>query len=490
MRLGLLEQRDSMESRDVIVVGSGPAALRAAIACADGGVVPLIIDEFGVSSASGSTPVAGIAASIDEVDPSSHIDDTITAAGEDCSEKATTRICKEAVSTLAELERWGLVLRRREGGLPHASTIPGHTTARVTGCGESTVREVTKVLEEQAIKRGIQRNTDNLPISLVSDNNQVRGLIVLNIITGEILPIQAKAVILATEGYQGLWSSSSEGPGTGNHLAISVGIAPSGMERVPKHPLSTGDFGIHIPLDVLGGGGRIRRENGEDVGPEEVLDGEPCILDLRAIDSETSIWFRQTASRIKERIGIDITRDVVPISPRVAYTTGGTPCDEFGRAIFSGFTQEGLPSQLWFTGLYAAGRSSHSGMHGERPLAGNLLLEDLVSGKAAGEHASDWVLGEQFGGSEVIENSVREASNRITSLKEDGGIPVGQFASKLSSAISLIPTSKDAALAEIRQIKETRISLTDHSSVMNTEMLEALRLEGLASVAEAMIASE
>ena len=111
------------------------------------------------------------------------------------------------------------------------------------------------------------------------------------------------------------------------------------------------------------------------------MEGEPCVLDLRAMDAETSIWFRQTYSRIKDRIGIDITRDVVPLSPRVTYTTGGTPCDEFGRAIFSGFTKEGLPSQLWFTGLYAAGRSSHSGMHGERPLAGNLLLEDLVSGK-------------------------------------------------------------------------------------------------------------
>ena len=88
--------------------------------------------------------------------------------------------------------------------------MPGHTTARVTGCGDSTVREVTKLLEEQIIKRGIQRNADNLPISLVSDNNQVRGLIVLNIVTGEILPIQAKAVILATDGYQGLWSSPSE----------------------------------------------------------------------------------------------------------------------------------------------------------------------------------------------------------------------------------------------------------------------------------------
>ena len=68
-------------------------------------------------------------------------------------------------------------------------------------------------------------------------------------------------------------------------------------------------------------------------------------------------------------------------------------------------------------------------------------------------------------------------------------MPVGQYASKLSSAISSLSNSKEAALTEIRQIKENRITLTDHSSVMNSEMLEALRLEGLAVVAEAMIAS-
>ena len=93
---------------------------------------------------------------------------------------------------------------------------------------------------------------------------------------------------------------------------------------------------------------------------------------------------------------------------------------------------------------------------------------------------------EQFGGSEIIENSVTEANNRIITLKEDGGMPVGQYASKLSSAISSLNNSKDAALTEIRQIKENRITLTDHSSVMNSEMLEALRLEGLAVVAEAI----
>ena len=477
-----------MESREVVIIGSGPAALRAAIACADGGTVPLMIDEFGIGSASGSHPVAGLAASIDEIDSKSHGEDTIAFGGERCDEEVVFRTCKQGVETLAELERWGLTLRRREGGLPHASAAPGHKTPRLTGCGDSTVREVTRVLEEQAIKRGIQRNADSIPLCIVSDNSQVRGIVTLDVPSGRLDAIQSKAVILATEGHQGLWSKPSDGSGTGSALAISAGIDLKGMAITPKHPLTIRDCGIHIPLDVLGSGGRIRRENGDDVGPEEALEGEPCVLDLRQMDADAKGWFSQTSMRIMDRLGIDISKDVVPLSPGVAYTIGGAPSDAQGRVIFQGHTTEGLPAELWHTGLYAAGRSAYTGMHGTNALPGNLLLDDLVSGKAAGEHASQWVTEIKFGGNTQIENSVKEQSDRISSIKDGNGITVAKFHSKLASAISS-GSSNEASLAEIREIKDTGVSLTDASSVMNTEMVEALRLVGLASVAEAILSS-
>ena len=85
-----------MES-GVVIIGSGPAALRAAIACADGGTVPLMIDEFGIGSASGSHPVAGLAASIDEMDSKSHEEDTLALGGETCDEEVVSRTCKQGV---------------------------------------------------------------------------------------------------------------------------------------------------------------------------------------------------------------------------------------------------------------------------------------------------------------------------------------------------------------------------------------------------------
>ena len=477
-----------MESREVVIIGSGPAALRAAIACADGGTVPLMIDEFGVGSASGSHPVAGLAASIDEIDSKSHEEDTLAFGGDTCDKKVVSRTCNQGVKTLAELERWGLALRRREGGLPHASAAPGHKTPRLTGCGDSTFQELTRVLEEQAIKRGIQRNADSIPLCIVSDNSQVRGVVTLDVPSGKIDAIQTKALILATEGHQGLWSKPSDGSGTGSALAISAGIDLKGMEITPRHPLTIRDCGIHIPLDVLGSGGRIRRENGDDVGPEEALEGEACVLDLRQMDADAKVWFSQTSMRIFGRLGIDISKEVIPLSPGVAYTTGGAPSDGQGRVVFQGYTTEGLPAELWHTGLYAAGRSAYTGMHGSNALPGNLLLDDLVSGKAAGDHASEWAKEIKFGGNAQIEEAVKQQSDRISSIMGGDGMTVAKFHSKLASAISS-GSSIEKSLDEVREIKDTGISLTDTSSVMNTEMVEALRLVGLASVAEAILTS-
>ena len=475
------------------MVGAGPAALRAAIACADSGTSPLLIDASGVGSASGAHSIAGIAASIDELDSSAHREDTISAGGESTDKISAARVCGEGVATLAELERWGLVLRTREGGLPHAYSAPGHSVDRMTGCGDSTTREVTRILEEQAIKRGIQRWADTLPIRLAVDNQQVRGIITMSTLTGEIVPIQAKSVILATEGHQGLWATPNEGAGTGASLALRAGISLRGMESTPLHPLSVRNCDIHIPIDVLGSGARIRRESGEDVGPEEVLEGEPCVLDMRAMEPDSATWFSQIASDVSERLGIDVSREVIPITAGVAFTTGGIPCDEFGRVTFDGSTGEGQPSRLWLTGLYAAGRSGHFGTHGEGPLPGNILLEDLVTGKAAGVHASGWSAEAQFGGPSAIDEALRESSEQIESMRNGGGLTVGQFATRLSNAmassISSEQTSSQSAISSITEILDEGIRITDDSVVMNTEMVTAIRLDGLANVANSIFGS-
>ena len=471
-----------MESWPVIVLGRGPAALRAAISAADAGSRPIIIDAGSIGSGSGTAPLSGLAASVSETSPSSHIDDTISAGGENTDREAAARICDQAVAILAELERWGLVLRRDDSELPHLSEVEGHSVPRLAGCGDSTMREVTRILEEQTIKRGITRRADLLPISLVMDNNQTRGVVVLEIESGEVIGIQAKAVILATDGYQGLWSNPANGAGTGVAISAGSGISLRGMENAPMHALTVSGTDLSIPMGVLGSGGRVRMETGEDTDSEAVLSGENCVLDLRAMEKESSEWFSQTASRVRDRTGFDISSQVLPLSPSVSATIGGVPVDENGRAVF----KEG---KMWYTGLYAAGRSCHTGMHGSRPLPGNVLLEDLVTGKAAGSHAATWASESPFGGADEVSSAELAAKKKIDSMFGSEGSPVGQVTRALSSAMSNIDGTREdsamaVALAGINEISNAGIRVTDPSRSMNTELVSAIQLDGLLTIAK------
>ena len=92
-----------MESWDVVIVGSGPAALRAAIAAADAGTIPLSIDSTGVGAASGAAPLSGLAASIDETDSTAHREDTVSAGGDSTDRAAAARTCSEAVLSLIHI---------------------------------------------------------------------------------------------------------------------------------------------------------------------------------------------------------------------------------------------------------------------------------------------------------------------------------------------------------------------------------------------------
>jgi len=472
-----------MESWDVVIVGNGPAALRAAIASSDAGTIPLLIHDSGISSSQGTAPSAGIAASIKEVDSTAHRDDTISRGGETVDRSVDARICGEAVGTIVELERWGLVLRRSSDGLPFTSSASGHGQPRLTGCGDSTNSSVTKILEEQAIKRNITRRNDLLPLSLVLDNNQIRGLTILNVANGEVSVIQSKSIILATDGYQGLWSNVANGAGLGNSLAINAGISLRGMGNIAYNSMKVTGTDLHLPIESIGSGGQICKESGEGTNVEAVLEGESCVIDFRNIDTSSEVWFAQTARRIQDRTGLNISTDVVPISGAISATTGGAPVDENGRVTFDN-------GEMWITGLYAAGRSANTGFHGDGILAGNVLLEDLVSGAAAGAHAGAGADSVQFGGGDILSNELSASDDKVSNFFENSGISVSEFSSKLSSIVKNMNGNAQKTLSELSNLKATNVQLTDNSKVMNTELVSALKLDGLVAIAESIAESK
>ena len=484
MFMTLLFLRVYMESWEVVVIGGNPAALRAAIAAADGGASTILIDSAGIGSRQGNPSLSGLAASVGEIDSSAHREDTIFVGGEKTNKISAARVCGQAVSIVAELERWGLVFRRDEEGLPYRSNAPGHSKARLTGCGEATVREITRVLEEQTIKRKITRKYDCQALSIVSDNHQVSGLTYLDIISGEVHSIQAKSIILATEGYEGLWQSPAEGSGTGLALAIKSHISLNGMNNFPTHPLTIKGTNMHIPIDILDSGGQIRKPNGDNAQPSDVIE-ENCVLDLRKINQEEKVWYNNTLLNIKNRTNLDINNDVIPISSSIV-TTGGIPIDSEGRVTLN----EG---ELWFTGLYAAGQSSNNGMHGSGLLPGNMLLNGLFSGQIAGSSASSWAIKENFSNSSLVKLEEQKSLNKINKIHNSKGKTVGQISTTLKSLSNHLfnePEQTSSISKSLEELQKNGFRLTDTSKAMNTELLTAIQIYHLILILEKILLEE
>ena len=179
---------------------------------------------------------------------------------------------------------------------------------------------------------------------------------------------------------------------------------------------------------------------------------------------------------------------MIPLSPTIVATIGGIPIDTHGRAVFDS-------GKMWYTGLYAAGRSAFTGMHGGHPLPGNLMLEELVTGSEAGKNAAEWASTSLFGGATRMEEELSEAQSRVDALFSSEGSPVGHAAKALSTAMRIIEGNSDQSSlavvqASINEISASGIRVTDPSRRMNTELVSALHLEGLLAIAGAISSQE
>ena len=463
----------TMESWDVIVIGAGPSAQRAAIASHDSGAKTVMIHQ-----APGTiTPpsVAGLATSLGEISPESHIEDTMGLGDPELNEATIRRICSSAVEIVAELEQWGMIFRRDESGMPHLSEAPGHKSSRLSGAGDSTNRYVTKILDEQLLKRALQRRQSNVPLSLIMDNGQVRGLVTLDLMDGEVKAFQCKSIILACEGYQGLWTSVSAGSGNAIALAIRAGIEPQRIADIPFHPMVIRGTSIPIPYEVLSAGGRYRSESGDDIDP--LANEGDAVIDLRFIEKEELPWLESIRKVILDSTGLNTSVDVVPVTPGVVQTTGGLPVDELGRVTME-------DGKMWATGVFAAGSSASTGFHGSKILPGNLLLANLSTGATTGNEAGTWAKNCQFGGTKLIMEGLEDSRKMIENLNNEDGISVGSAEARIMKQAKSFLSGEISAESFVETGKKVSNSVrtTSSAGVMNQEIASALRIIDLGTI--------
>lgn len=386
---------------DFIVIGSGVAGLRAALELAKAGRVVVLtkdrLDESNTEYAQGGVAVA--LSYDDEIEL--HVEDTLIAGAGLCDEKAVRVLIEEGPRYITELIELGAQFDR-EGGELAFTREAAHSRRRILHAnGDSTGREIVRALIAAAKKHpNIQLTAHAATIGLTVEDGRCRGVQFIDPNESLRREIFAGAVVLATGGAGQLFAQTtnpSVATGDGMAMAYAAGAMMCDLEFVQFHPtaLALPEAPHFLLSEALRGEGAIlRNHNGEAFANRYDERGELAPRDIvaRAIVAEArrtnQSWMfldlthlnagfvRERFPKIFEtclRYGLDLTKDLLPVSPAVHYVMGGVRTDTDGRTT--------LP------GLYAAGEVACTGVHGANRLASNSLLEGLVFGARAGAAA-------------------------------------------------------------------------------------------------------
>jgi L-aspartate oxidase len=349
------------------VVGGGVAGLYAALCAAEETDV-LLLAKAPVATSNSWHAQGGVAAALgDDDDPSLHAEDTFRAGRGLCRESAVRVLTEEAPERIADLVAAGVEFDDgfgREGG---------HCRRRVVHAGGAeTGKAIAAVLAERVREHPrIAIAWGERVLSLWEADGRCTGVLT------DRRAVPARATLLATGGYAALWERTTNPPGAlgdGLSLAYRAGAALADLEFVQFHPTALVDDGFLLSEALRGegallvdsGGGRFTDELApRDVVARAIAERGQAGLDLRSIERGRFPGLMATL----ERAGYDPAVEPIPVSPAAHYTVGGIVTDLDGRST--------LP------GLYAAGESACTGVHGANRLASNSLLECLVFGRRA-----------------------------------------------------------------------------------------------------------
>ena len=393
---------------DVLVVGSGAAGLTAALNLAEHRKVAVIAKGALGEGATGWAQ-GGIAAVLEEGDSfEAHINDTMIAGAGLNDRKVVEHVVEGVPAAIRRLIELGVPFANENGAL-HLTREGGHSHRRIVHVADATGAAVQQALETAALKHpNIKLIPDMVAIDLItgrhashfSTSGAVHGLYAYNRTRKRVEALTARATVLATggAGRTYLFSTAPRGAtGDGIAMAWRAGCRISNMEFMQFHPTCLYNLQVKnflITEAVRGEGGQLKIPGtGERFMPrfDDRAELAPRDIVARAIDHEIKRlgldyvhldishrepdFIRAHFPNIYEKLlglGIDITKEPIPVVPAQHYTCGGVAVD------LNGCTDA--------PGLYAAGEVTQSGLHGANRLASNSLLECLVFGEAAAKH--------------------------------------------------------------------------------------------------------
>src|SRR5258707_8705735 len=384
---------------DYAVVGSGVAGLRAAIELSDAGSVLVLAKSF-LSDSATAWAQGGIAVALsDEDEIGLHEQDTINAGDGLCRPESVALLVEEGPKYITQLIEWGTEFDRAGTKLAFTREA-AHSRSRILHAhGDSTGREISRALLARANSiPHLHLRAHAFTTGLIIENGKVVGVRFIDETDGSLHELRANAILLATGGLGQIYRETTNpevATGDGMAIAYEAGAVLSDMEFVQFHPTALAVKGAprFLLSEALRGEGGILRNIGlerfmkryneaQELAPRDVVaraivsemhrtQAEHVYLDMTDKPTE---FLQKPFPRIYATClsyGLDLATDMAPVCPAAHYMMGGVQTDLWGRTSIPG--------------LYAAGETAATGVHGANRLASNSLLEGLVFGARSGQ---------------------------------------------------------------------------------------------------------
>ena len=516
---------------DILIIGGGGAGLRAAIAAAE------INPQLDIALVSKVYPMrshtvaaeGGTAAVIKENDSlEDHINDTITGSDWMADQDAVELFVNEAPAELIQLEHWGCPWSREPDGRVAVRPFGGMRIERTWFAADKTGFHLLHALFQTSLKyTSIRRYDEYFATTLLVENGRCQGVTAVELRSGMVQPVLAKAVIMCTGGAGRIFPFTTNGSiktGDGMALAYRAGVPLKDMEFVQYHPTGLPGTGILITEAARGEGGVLVNKNGYrylqdydlgkpldvndpghpqkrtmELGPRDKLSqcfvkehdkgntipgphGDVVYLDIRHLGEQKidkKIPFvRELATSYA---GIDPVYEPIPVRPVVHYMMGGIHTD--------------IEAATPLPGLFAAGECACVSINGANRLGSNSLTELLVFGARAGRVAAAFAQEQPACDTQALEAQAKDEQVRIQKQfinKTDGTERIASLRTEMMATLEVgagiyrTAASLKETCNKVSELKErfANITLDDHSLTFNTDLTAALELECMLDVAE------
>ena len=519
---------------DAVVVGAGGSGLRAALQLSEANLRVAVLSKVFPTRSHTVAAQGGVSASLGNEEPDNwhwHMYDTVKGSDYLGDQDAIEFMCRKANEAVSELEHYGMPFDRLDNGKIYQRPFGGHTSnygeravKRACAAADRTGHAMLHTLYQRNVRANTQFFVEWMALDLIRNQaGDVLGVVAMEMETGEVCILHAKATLLATGGAGRIYAASTNAfinTGDGLGMAARAGIPLEDMEFWQFHPTGVAGAGVLITEGVRGEGGFLLNKNGERFMERYA----PTVKDLASRD----VVSRAMATEIKEGRGagkdadhillkldhlgadvidkrlpgireiaikfanVDPAKDPIPVVPTCHYMMGGIPTNMHGQVL------AGHNGGAIVKGLYAAGECACVSVHGANRLGTNSLLDLLVFGKASGEQVVKDLANDALAHQDLPKDAADRSLARLARLDSaKSGEDVAEVGAEMRRTMQLhcgVFRFPDGLAEGVRRMQEVgkraeSLYVKDKSKVFNTARVEALELENLVEVAMSTMVS-